>query len=482
MIDRRQVLAGGAALAALGFGHPGALARTDAGHLRKPWRSVGDEGMRRQPMTLVAGRAPSDLEGSFLLNGPAKHERGGFRNRHWFDGDGMIHRFRFTGGEATHEGRFIETAKFLEEKEAGRFLYPSFASVPPDPRPVTGPQDMNVANISVIERGGAIWALWEGGAPTAIAPADLSTLGPVTLGEGLEGVPFSAHPRIDRDGTLWGFGVAALSGHLVLHELAPDGTLRRFRLFEDLPMAMVHDFVATERHLVIGFPPLRAVRRGEAYLDHFAWQQDEPRLYLVIDKANFGIVRRYELPPAFVFHHFGAWEDRSGAIHLAACAYPDASWMQIEAKAIMRGIPFTGTREAIFERITLLPDGRYRTETDGLAAEFPVGDPRLAETPHRQWCISRSDEGRAFANVLHARSVDGTVTDAWTSDRDIILGEHVVIPRRSGGAYLVGSHFDLERGQTRIALFDAGNMRPGPLAIWETAEVIPAALHGMWLG
>lgn len=480
MIDRRNLLAGGAA-ASLALLHPGAMAEGRESTLALPWRSLPDTGMPRRPLALVEGRPPEDFAGTYLLNGPAKYERAGYRYGHWFDGDGMMNRFRFGPGEATHEARFIETRKFREERAAGRFLYPSFASVPPDARPVTGPDDMNVANIAVIERGGEVWALWEGGSPTRVFFDGPAADESVALGDGLEGVPFSAHPRIDRHGTLWGYGYAALSGHLILYEVAPDGTLRRFKLLDGFPLAMVHDFIATERHLIVGIPPLRVVRRGAAYLDHFAWQPDEPRLYVVIDKADFSVVRRHELPGAFVFHHFGGWEDESGAIHFAACAYRDASWMQVEAKAIMQGVAFTGTREAIFERIALLPDGRFTVESDGRPAEFPVFDPRRAEARGRQWSISRSSGRRDFGNCLHARDDDGSVVDEWTSSRDIMMGEHVPVTRAGGGTYLIGPHFDFGRGATRIALFNGDSLSSGPLAIWETPEPIPAALHGTWL-
>ncbi|MEM9234858.1 MAG: carotenoid oxygenase family protein, partial [Pseudomonadota bacterium] len=180
----------------------GAAALAAPSQFAKAFRSPPDTGFPRRPMKLIAGQAPAGFAGTYFLNGPAKHDRGGIRYDHWFDGDGMIHAFRFGEVGATHEGRFVETPKFKAEQAAERLLFPGFDTVPPDPAPVTKSDDINVANISVIPVGEQLWALWEGGSATGIKPGDLSTEGFITLGDGLEGVPFSAHPRIDPQGRI----------------------------------------------------------------------------------------------------------------------------------------------------------------------------------------------------------------------------------------------------------------------------------------
>ena len=45
----------------------------------------------------VTGRWPAELRGRFYRNGPALFERAGQRYHHWFDGDGMVQQFTFSG-------------------------------------------------------------------------------------------------------------------------------------------------------------------------------------------------------------------------------------------------------------------------------------------------------------------------------------------------------------------------------------------------
>lgn len=165
----------------------------------------------------VAGKWPRGLAGTLYRNGPARHEVGDFRYRHWFDGDGMLQAWRLSAAGVQHQGRLVETTKPVAETRAGRALYPTFASQPPDPRPVTGPDVINVANISVLPHHGRLYALWEAGSPWEVDPDDLTTRGLHTFSAETAGVPFSAHPRVEPDGTLL---VISLCIGLSLHALS----------------------------------------------------------------------------------------------------------------------------------------------------------------------------------------------------------------------------------------------------------------------
>ena len=80
----------------------------------------------------LVGKWPSALSGTLYRNGPAQHEVHGYRYHHWFDGDGMLQAWRINaGGKAgvSHQARLIATHKLLAEQDAGRALYPGFASV-----------------------------------------------------------------------------------------------------------------------------------------------------------------------------------------------------------------------------------------------------------------------------------------------------------------------------------------------------------------
>ena len=75
----------------------------------------------------------------------------------------MIQRYAFGSQGITHEGRFVQTPKFVAESAAGRWLEPAFATHPKDAPPPPSPDEMNVANTHIVAHGGELLALWEGG-------------------------------------------------------------------------------------------------------------------------------------------------------------------------------------------------------------------------------------------------------------------------------------------------------------------------------
>ena len=185
------------------------FARNVAGQrLLQPFKGVADGSVELQAQALLRGRWPADLQGRFYRNGPALFERAGQRYHHWFDGDGMVQQFTIGGGRVSHRGRLVRTAKLQAEERAGRFLMSALGTAIEGGPPGSGPDAFNTANTSVLEHGGRLLALWEGGSAYALDPADLSTQGPVTWRKDLQQVPFSAHPKVDASGHLWNFGTS----------------------------------------------------------------------------------------------------------------------------------------------------------------------------------------------------------------------------------------------------------------------------------
>ena len=113
------------------------------------WKSVQSETLG--PATVqLEGRLAAGFAGSLYRNGPAWTERAGFRYEHWFDGDGMVHAWRFNGdGTLRHHARMVATPKFTREQRAGRFMYPVAGTSIPDRQPIRNNDDANAANTSV---------------------------------------------------------------------------------------------------------------------------------------------------------------------------------------------------------------------------------------------------------------------------------------------------------------------------------------------
>ena len=174
MFSRRDILKATAAIGAMQV-LPAKAAW--AAVARDSWSLALDAALKTNPLLLgckppdadvlrtskldVEGTVPQALRGVFFRDGPAVHERFGRRYRHWFDADGMVQAFRFEGGAISHLSRVLDTPKRAAEEKAGVPVYGGFGT--PRTAAVNAPDDVNVANISMLDHGGELMALWERG-------------------------------------------------------------------------------------------------------------------------------------------------------------------------------------------------------------------------------------------------------------------------------------------------------------------------------
>lgn len=166
-MDRRHFISTAARLGALGMaaGTGLSLAEPTEHAALSSRKQLFDEALKAKPWLLAfrtvqaeaydatvsfTGKPPKELQGVLFRNGPARHEIGSFRYGHWFDGDGMVHRWSIQGGQVTHRARVVNTHKYRREREAGRAIYPAFGSAPPNAVGVPSADALNSANISVL--------------------------------------------------------------------------------------------------------------------------------------------------------------------------------------------------------------------------------------------------------------------------------------------------------------------------------------------
>jgi len=225
------------------------------------WQNPISHQLDTPELKLIAGKMPKNLEGNFFRNGPAIHERSGVRYQHWFDGDGMVQAFHVSESGVSHKGRIVKTEKYLKDEAAGRFTSGGFGTSIADTPPPTSPHSSNVANTSILKIGDELMALWEGGAATRMDLTSLETLGFKTWSPRLTGMPFSAHPKVEPNGTIWNFGQAASGQGLIIYKIAKSGDLRNVALVKDVPGGMIHDFCMTERSLIFVVPSLRMTKK-----------------------------------------------------------------------------------------------------------------------------------------------------------------------------------------------------------------------------
>lgn len=459
----------------------------------RPW-TAGYRSLDRDRISGTAqltGRLPAGLRGTFYRNGPARHERGGQRYGHRWDGDGMVQQFRFSEQGVSHVGQYVQTEKYLAESACGHFLMNGFGTYIPDSDPVpTAIDKANPANISVLHFGGELLALWEAGSAYRLDPESLETRGPKTWSEALAGKPFSAHPRVEADGTMWNFGVDPLNDELTIYHAGPNGQLLRSHTVKVDKLSPAHDFAVTRRHLIFLLPSLvlnkERLRSGTSFAEACQWSPTLGMRVLVIDKGDWS-QQFFELPPGCLFHVANAWEDEQGAIRLHYMRSPEpmslmAGW------SVMRGEyrHFDGARLTL---LTLNPtDGTAEQSTIGAQeSEFPVIDPAdVGVRSERILCLERSaGRPKDLPGFDEVALVDIEMGDShrYSYGQDWMVEEHLLV-RGSGedrSRWIIGTALDLRAGETVLSVFDVAGLGDGPIAQARLPYALPLGLHGTFV-
>ena len=505
-MKRRQVLqntvaagaalVGGSALSAV-TAEPLSRQEEFATALRaKPWLSgfANTDRQRFDATAKISGRWPQGLSGTLYRNGPAAHELGDFRHSHWFDGDGLLHAYRMGTDGVSHQARYVETYKRQAEGKAGRPLYSSFDSVIADPAPVLSPDSVNPANISVLHHHGELLALWEAGSPYLMDEANLDTRGVYTFSDDTAGVPFSAHPRVEPDGTLWNFGYLSGANLLVLWHIDAKGKLQKVGKIDAAPITMVHDFVVTERHIVLMIAPFHFVDPdSESFLQAHQWNPQDPTRVLVVDKDDFSSYQWFELPAQWVFHFGNAWEDKAGVIRFDAGRYEDPSVMTVNFREMMRGnsLPVSGLRHHRYRIDTRT--GRCSEEpclSANIQSEFPCVDPRVSCRQYSKVVMLTNDTEtpaptRVLLDQVSSLDVDTGELDTFRYPAAQIPEEHLYVPdltaKPEQGGWVIGSALDWKEQRMILNAFDARSLKDGPVATATLPYAMPLGLHGKFV-
>lgn len=459
-----------------------------------PFKGLDDSDPARTDLRcdalLVTGRWPAGLRGRFYRNGPAVFERNGQRYRHWFDGDGMVQQFTFSGRGVSHVGRLVRTSKLAAEREAGRFLYPTFGTGIRSDAPVAGPDSINVANTNAIEHAGRVLAMWEGGSAYALDPNGLATTGPVTWKEGYEQVPFSAHPKLDAAGHLWNIGTSG--DKVVVWNIDAAGKLARVQVGESpYPNGMAHDVAITERYIVVPLPPVKmnyaAIARGATPEQAFEYQRREPLRILVMSKDDIRVRKVFELPAQMVFHVGNAWERRDGSVALSFVGVPSETFLVRGAVAFVAGQLVPVDDPKLQSAVLDMATGRASVEALPGTVEFPRVDPRRigTATRHVASVAAWKDTPRVRGGLFHGVQLSDLQTgrvDRFDYGERMVVEEHLLVPRPHGSgeldAWLVGTTFDAKRKLTLVNVLDARRVSDGPIAQATLPYWLPFGFHG----
>ncbi|MTV36472.1 carotenoid oxygenase family protein [Duganella radicis] len=433
----------------------------------------------------VLGRLPPDLNGIFYRNGPGRYALGGERYHHLFDGDGFAQRWQIADGKVSHIGRYVATQKFEEESKAGRFLYPAFGTYV-GRKGVKNNDTINVANTNLLPFNGGLYALWEGGSATEMDPQTLATRGIKTWRKDLKAMPFSAHPKMDPEGGLWNFGNMPGADQLLIYRLNQRGEVTRTAMIPVPQLNMVHDFVVSGRHLIFLLAPYDMRPGPERSLgESLYWEGDKrPLRAVVVAKDTLTLRQVFELPARSVFHLGNAYED-GACTRLDAVLHDGDALVKtaLEVRGQIRPVSAYGSNTV---QITLdYASGQAREARLFGVSEFPRVAPQVVSARHRKLLVLGASGRELILDSVNLIDTDSGKVDGYAFGAGWEVEEHVLVPRRGARSetdgYVVGVAQDKHHGQTVLTVFDAHNIKAGPMALARLPYRAPLCFHGNFL-
>ena len=417
----------------------------------------------------VEGVLPADLAGTLYRNGPGQFGQFGGRYAHPFEADGAGTAIRIAGGKAQGASRVHASAGLLEERAAGRLLHGTTASWPRRVSDALRGRVKNTANTSVMVWQGRVLALMEAAKPTEIDPGDLTTIGETDLG--VLRSAFSAHPhRVAARRAVYNFGLEyGRQTRLHLYELPDEGAARHLGAV-DLPgPPMLHDFIATESHLVFFVSPVRVeilrmlLQLGD-FEQLFRWRP-EPGTEVIcvpIDRPSEPV--RFTVDPFYQWHFANAF-DRGKELVVDHVRYAGFdSFHDIGAIGAGAASKVLGEGGRLHRAVIDLEARTLRSE--------PLSD-RTCEFP----TITPGEEGRehALTYVMFGAGIGSIDTRGQVVEHHLPDDEKATEPLRAGDHVLTLCH---TRDNAFVAVYDARRIPDGPVAKVWLDHFVPITFHG----
>ncbi|RYF11237.1 MAG: hypothetical protein EOO40_03690, partial [Deltaproteobacteria bacterium] len=446
-------------------------------------------------------------DGRLYRNGPGSFQAQGMPLANIVDGDGCVHAFDLAAGQVLYRSRYVQTRVRQEEMRAGKPLYGGIGHLPPSGvlAHLRGRNVRKPANTHVVHHAGRLLALHEGDWPYTLDPDTLATRKHDDLQGALApGVHYSAHPKADAaDGSLWNIGAQYvptmqrgrlnLQLQVSMYRTDAEGcTARLGRFVAPYAAGSVHDFVLTDRHLIVMLSPLVLSRLPALLLARVApfealrWRPDLPTFFFVVDRNDPSHIQRFETDAVLAVHLIQAFV-KDETLALDACCYTDAAPMHLAASMTQyKASPWVSSSVKRF--VLRLPGKQVEvTNLSDYAFDFPRLSPVLRPGAQHRYVVGNfMDVYSPFTDLL------GTL--------DLCTGEATLRPLRRPGDYsgefvpikkataqseldfwLVGVALDALSGISELLIFDGAQPQQDAICRLPLPHRLPMGFHGSWV-
>ncbi len=447
----------------------------------------------------VEGEIPAEIDGAFFraLHDPAyvpTHEDDVVLSR-----DGVIGKIEFRNGRVNCGVRYVRTARFLAEQQAGRALFGIYRNPFTDDPSVRG-VDRTVANTTPYFHAGRLFMSKEDGLPYRIDPRTLETVGRWDYRGKLRSETLTAHPKIDpKTGELFLFGyeAAGLATPTIAYCIvSPEGELVSEQWFDAPYCAMMHDFAITEDYAIFMVYPTKAdLDRLRAGGPHWIHEQD--------GESFIGVMPRYGKvedmvwikgpPGVHSYHVMNAWSQGT-TVHLDQAM---ASTNLIPFIAAHSGIEMEldgGLTRWTFDLAD--PEAGIREHRIGPFGEMPIiAQADLGRPYRRGWYLSVNPEkltlmangpAGVLFNALVRVNFDDYTLENFSDGPGLGFNEPVHIPARAPGhggwlLMMVDRIITPEHVTQELWVIEADAVQNGPVAKILMPFTTSEQVHGNWV-
>jgi carotenoid cleavage dioxygenase len=252
----------------------------------------------------------------------------------------------------------------------------------------------------------------------------------------------------------------------------------------DLPRSvMMHDFVATEHHVV--FFDLPAVFDLDAMMSggtSISWQpQHGARIGVLPRSATTDTVTWFEMDPFFVFHFLNGWDDGDTVV-VDGCRAP-------RMPTAFGDEVLTEPAQPTLHRWTIDLAAGAVTETplDDRPGDFPRVNQHRSGLPNRYGYVAagpwETDDVQFTGVVKHDLETGTSVLHHYGDDTE--AGEAVFAPDPDGTAeddgWLLNLVFDRTTATSELVIVDARDLAGDPVARVHLPRRVPFGFHGNWM-
>ncbi|KAJ0012258.1 hypothetical protein NQD34_013233 [Periophthalmus magnuspinnatus] len=308
----------------------------------------------------VTGRIPSFLKGSLLRLGPGLFEVGDEPFYHLFDGQALMHKFDFKNGQVTYFRKYVKTDAYVRAITEKRVVITEFGTFAyPDPCKnifsrffsyFKGVEVTDNCLVNVYPIGEDYYAVTETNYITKVDTDTLDTLKKVDMCNYVNINGVTAHPHIERDGTVWNIGNCMGKGATLAYNIISLIQLRSqsFGMSENY-------FVFVETPVKINLLKFLSAWsiRGSNYMDCFESNESQGTLFHIARKEPAEYIDlKFKGAPIGMFHHINTYEDQ-GFVVVDLCAWKGfefvynylwlanlrANWDEVKKAAMMAPQP-----------------------------------------------------------------------------------------------------------------------------------------------